>query len=244
MKKRQHYRDDSAATRAALVAHVAAHAAVPAPVLALPAGWRPIAEAPKDGSQFLIWTKRLGFAVVEHAVDDPMPTDIVPSGHHLTVNDGKHGPYSIRGDYPTHFQPLPAPPGAAAPPSALVGAKEPNQQAVFVDLETGAPLDEQGDPISPAAASGVAATEPPIWYMRDNHTFRRLPADVVQALDAMREEFADGYTHGMLCSRMTGCAPPIHGHGVWDEFAERARTWLIYEIEARAAAAASTKGTT
>jgi hypothetical protein len=72
--------------------------------------WQPIETAPMDGSQFLIWTNRLGFAVVRHDVDDPMPTDIFPSGHHLTVDDGKHGPYSIRGDYPNRWMPLPAPP--------------------------------------------------------------------------------------------------------------------------------------
>lgn len=72
--------------------------------------WQPIETAPKDGSQFLIWTARLNFAVVEHLVDDPMPADIIPSGHHLVVHDGKHGPYPIRGEYPTHWQPLPPPP--------------------------------------------------------------------------------------------------------------------------------------
>lgn len=73
-------------------------------------GWKPIETAPKDGSQFLVWTKRVGFAVVTHDVDDPMPTDIVPTGLHLHVDDGKHGPYPLRGDYPTHWQPLPEPP--------------------------------------------------------------------------------------------------------------------------------------
>ena len=82
----------------------------PRAALSAPAGWQPIETAPKDGSQFLIWTNRIGFAVVAHDQDHPMPTDLVPSGHHLKVDDGKHGPYSIRGDYPTHWMPLPAAP--------------------------------------------------------------------------------------------------------------------------------------
>lgn len=72
--------------------------------------WQPIETAPKDGSQFLVWTNRIGFSVVTHDVENPMPVHIVPSGHHLLINEGKHGPYPLRGDYPTHWMPLPAAP--------------------------------------------------------------------------------------------------------------------------------------
>jgi len=73
-------------------------------------GWLPIESAPKDGSQLLIWTKRIGFSVVTHDVDEPMPTEIVSSGHRFLVDDGKFGPYPIRGDYPEKWQPLPVAP--------------------------------------------------------------------------------------------------------------------------------------
>lgn len=71
--------------------------------------WREFSTAPKDGSKFLVWTRRCGFSVVFHDVDDPMPTDIVPSGHSLLVEDGKEQ-YPLRGDYPTHWMELPPAP--------------------------------------------------------------------------------------------------------------------------------------
>ncbi len=73
-------------------------------------GWRPIVSAPMDGSQMLIWTHRLGFAVVTQDVDDPMPSSIDSLGHRFMVEDGKFGPYPIRGDYPEFWMALPAPP--------------------------------------------------------------------------------------------------------------------------------------
>lgn len=81
------------------------NAAAIAALQAAPQGWRPIETAPKDGKPFLIWTKRIGYAVVHHDVDDPMPTNIVPSGHHLKIDDGKFE-HPIRGDYPVHYLPL------------------------------------------------------------------------------------------------------------------------------------------
>lgn len=70
--------------------------------------WLPIESAPKDGTKILIHTDRLGYAVVHHDEDDYMPTDIVPSGHSFVVEDGKFGPYAIRGDYPKYWCALPA----------------------------------------------------------------------------------------------------------------------------------------
>jgi hypothetical protein len=73
-------------------------------------GWMPIETAPKDGTKFLTWTKGCGgCVVVENDPDDPMPTHIVPSGHQLMVDDGKTL-HALRGEYPTHWQPLPPPP--------------------------------------------------------------------------------------------------------------------------------------
>ena len=53
--------------------------------------WQPIETAPKDGSQFLVYTIRVGFAVVRHYPDEDLPglrLDVL----HLYVDDGKYGP--------------------------------------------------------------------------------------------------------------------------------------------------------
>ena len=41
----------------------------------------------------------------------------------------------------------------------------------------------------------------PIYYMRDNHTFRLLSEDVSTALIEIEQDFNEGWTHGMLCSK-------------------------------------------
>lgn len=80
--------------------------------------WLDMSTAPKDGSQFLIWTKRVGFSVVRHDPEDEYSSasDLNPHGFCLRVEDGKFGPYPLRGDYPTHWKPL------LNPPAALNGA--------------------------------------------------------------------------------------------------------------------------
>lgn len=40
-----------------------------------------------------------------------------------------------------------------------------------------------------------------IYYMRDNHTFRKLTTDVAEAKAAIIEEFEAGYKYGMLGTR-------------------------------------------
>ena len=40
----------------------------------------------------------------------------------------------------------------------------------------------------------------PVYYMRDNHTFKELTGSIDNMLSQIKEEFDDGYTHGMLCS--------------------------------------------
>lgn len=68
-----------------------------------------------------------------------------------------------------------------------------------------------------------------LYYMRDNHTFRKLPHDESDAISIIREEFEAGWTHGMLCSKIS-CATDtvVHARGMedWDRFEAEARIWL------------------
>ena len=46
-----------------------------------------------------------------------------------------------------------------------------------------------------------------VYYMRDNHTFRKLDVNNINSsLEMIAEEYADGYQHGLLCSKHP-CAP-------------------------------------
>ena len=51
-----------------------------------------------------------------------------------------------------------------------------------------------------------------IWYMRDNHTFKKLSAHVSTALIEIEQEFNEGYTYGMLCSKHKGFST-VHASG-------------------------------
>jgi hypothetical protein len=51
-----------------------------------------------------------------------------------------------------------------------------------------------------------------IWYMRDNHTFKKLSEDVSTALIEIEQEFNEGHTYGMLCSKRKGF-PSVHASG-------------------------------
>lgn len=57
-----------------------------------------------------------------------------------------------------------------------------------------------------------AETQKPIFYMRDNHTFRRLSEDMETALAQITAELDAGHTHGMLCSKRPGFVG-IHARG-------------------------------
>lgn len=51
----------------------------------------------------------------------------------------------------------------------------------------------------------LAAHAPePIYYMRDNHTFKRLSDDVDTAIKEIETELDDGWSSGMLCSKRGG----------------------------------------
>ena len=69
-------------------------------------------------------------------------------------------------------------------------------------------------------------TDNAIWYMRDNHTFKRLSLNVGEAVEQMRAEFDAGWTHGMLCtSSLPVGNVHAHGGGRWQEFEIAARKW-------------------
>ena len=57
----------------------------------------------------------------------------------------------------------------------------------------------------------------PIYYMRDDHTFKRLSADVDTAIVEIEAEFNAGYTYGMLCSKRPGFKN-VHAHGNENRF--------------------------
>lgn len=77
------------------------------------------------------------------------------------------------------------------------------------------PDDYSATILSSEKRAPVKGEQPPIYYMRDGHSFLRLPDnDVELALRAIDEEFQRGYTHGMLYSEREGF-PDVHASG-WD----------------------------
>jgi hypothetical protein len=72
--------------------------------------WRPIETAPKDETIILVGNFRDSWSCFQHVVywND---TDLGTPEHPWRITDTDQG---IHKDYPTHWQPLPAPPSAAA----------------------------------------------------------------------------------------------------------------------------------
>lgn len=60
--------------------------------------------------------------------------------------------------------------------------------------------------------AAVDEAPPPIYYMRDNHTFKRLSENVSTALAEIEGEFNAGYTYGTLCSKRNGFES-VHASG-------------------------------
>jgi hypothetical protein len=58
----------------------------------------------------------------------------------------------------------------------------------------------------------VVIDHSPIYYMRDNHTFKNLSTDMNTALVEIEHEFNAGWIYGMLCSKQEGF-PTIHANG-------------------------------
>lgn len=64
----------------------------------------PWGTAPKDGTQVLAYTQRVGWAVLSWCYAENADAET------WAVDDGKYGPYQLRGDSPTFWMRLPEPP--------------------------------------------------------------------------------------------------------------------------------------
>jgi len=67
----------------------------------------------------------------------------------------------------------------------------------------------------------------PIYYMRDNHTFKLLIGTVDEMVAAIKVEFDAGFTYGALCSKQLGFKD-VQAHGLesWNEFEAEVRAAL------------------
>ena len=87
------------------------------------------------------------------------------------------------------------------------------------------------------ACNGIGRVESlaPLWYMRDNHTFRRLSEDPEEAAGQIKGEWDDGYTSGMLCTNRKPAPKGIHAdyRGGWPKFRREIITWYA-EVQRRA----------
>lgn len=67
------------------------------------------------------------------------------------------------------------------------------------------------------------------WYMRDNHTFVRLPETWEDAFPILQEELAGQFSHGMLCTKASWMddVKSIHAHGFKElsTFLKEAQIW-------------------
>lgn len=64
------------------------------------------------------------------------------------------------------------------------------------------------------------------YYMRDNHTFKRLGPSIDEAMADVKAEMEAGYTYGMLCTKDRSDVGTVHAGKSWEEFEPRAREWL------------------
>lgn len=72
----------------------------------------------------------------------------------------------------------------------------------------------------------------PIYYMRDNHTFKQLSGDVDVAVKEIEAELVAGWTSGMLCCKRDGF-PSLHANyrRPREEFLSDCRAALLAELE-------------
>lgn len=75
----------------------------------------------------------------------------------------------------------------------------------------------------------MSTDEVKLYYMRDNHTFKRLTGPVEEMLAQVMAEFDDGYTYGMLCTKSLPGLGVVHAPGSADRqrFQNEAREWLF-----------------
>ncbi|MBU9360823.1 hypothetical protein KTE52_31365 [Burkholderia multivorans] len=75
----------------------------------------------------------------------------------------------------------------------------------------------------------MSTEEVRLYYMRDNHTFKRLTGPVEEMLAQVMAEFDDGYTGGMLCTESLPGLGHVHANGDADRqrFQNEAREWLF-----------------
>lgn len=71
------------------------------------------------------------------------------------------------------------------------------------------------------------------YYMRDNHTFLKLPNDPDEALKLIAAEVRDGFSHGMLCSKQYSVGVHLQGKEDWLSFEEAARDWFASYLAAQ-----------
>jgi ribosomal protein S19E (S16A) len=65
-----------------------------------------------------------------------------------------------------------------------------------------------------SSPSTKTQTQPDWYYMRDNHTFRKLSGDKDEVVQSILEEFYGGYSHGSVFSKSVGYENiKIHAQG-------------------------------
>lgn len=66
-----------------------------------------------------------------------------------------------------------------------------------------------------------------VFYMRDNHTFKKLTGSIDEMIEQIRHEIEDGYKYGMLCAHDK--KEVVHMSGSLKEL--EARDWLKSYLE-------------
>lgn len=81
-----------------------------------------------------------------------------------------------------------------------------------------------------ADASKQETAKISLYYMRDNHTFKRLEGSVEEMLAQCMEEYDTGETGGMLCTKSIPGIGNVHAGTDREHFKNSAHTWLAYAL--------------